>query len=457
MFEQLIWYLKGYVRIRITGYSPERFLNACRYKNIYIWDLKRVCGSYEMNLTIDGFRRLKEIVRKTGTKVCIIRRSGLPFLLHRYRKRHILLSGFLICAGLILFMTRFIWGIDISGNLSYTDDTLKRFLSSENVKDGMKKSDVNCRKIVQDLRKKYDRIIWVSASVDGCRLVIRIKENEDDFTDSSKISSDNNEEGKDIIADTDCTIVDIITRTGTPMVQRGTKVKKGSKIYLNAQTWAVLADVADDEKLPELLRSVDEMERDFGFPLNDPPYQIYDAHVGRMSGMLPGLFENGGVYCHATGFKILMDCKVGRASKALQTLKKIMPDSEKNPSSRSGAEPYVFTNCYSTHPGYYGKSYQSWTTGTSVWCLMGIYEGIMGVKRDYEGLKIVPCFPAEWENAEMTRHFRGADYHIVIQNPQHVENGKGSLFVDGKPCLESVLPDFRDGKMHEVEVKISQQ
>lgn len=50
-------------------------------------------------------------------------------------------------------MTRFIWGIDISGNLSYTDDTLKRFLSSENVKDGMKKSDVNCRKIVQDLRK----------------------------------------------------------------------------------------------------------------------------------------------------------------------------------------------------------------------------------------------------------------------------------------------------------------
>lgn len=228
MFEQLIWYLKGYVRIRITGYSPERFLNACRYKNIYIWDLKRVCGSYEMNLTIDGFRRLKEIVRKTGTKVCIIRRSGLPFLLHRYRKRHILLSGFLICAGLILFMTRFIWGIDISGNLSYTDDTLKRFLSSENVKDGMKKSDVNCRKIVQDLRKKYDRIIWVSASVDGCRLVIRIKENEDDFTDSSKISSDNNEEGKDIIADTDCTIVDIITRTGTPMVQRGIKVKKGA-------------------------------------------------------------------------------------------------------------------------------------------------------------------------------------------------------------------------------------
>lgn len=153
----------------------------------------------------------------------------------------------------------------------------------------------------------------------------------------------------------------------------GSKKSEGSKIYLNAQTWAVLGDVADEERLPLVLKSVDQMEHDFGFPLNLPPYPKYSPNVGRMSGMLPGLFENGGVYCHATGFKILMDCKVGRGSKAVKTLKKIMPDSDKNPSMQSGAEPYVFTNCYSTNPGYYGKSYQSWTTGTSAWCMMGLY------------------------------------------------------------------------------------
>ena len=112
----------------------------------------------------------------------------------------------------------------------------------------------------------------------------------------------------------------------------GSKKSEGSKIYLNAQTWAVLGDVADEERLPLVLKSVDQMEHDFGFPLNLPPYPKYSPNVGRMSGMLPGLFENGGVYCHATGFKILMDCKVGRGSKAVKTLKKIMPDSDKNPS-----------------------------------------------------------------------------------------------------------------------------
>lgn len=237
----------------------------------------------------------------------------------------------------------------------------------------------------------------------------------------------------------------------------GSKDSSGSKIYLNAQTWAVLSGVADGDKLTRVLRAVDSMEQDFGFPLNLPPYPAYDPHVGRMSGMLSGLFENGGVYCHATGFKILMDCRTGRGTKALHTLQKIMPDSEKNPSLRSGAEPYVFTNCYSVNPGYYGKSYQSWTTGTSVWCLMGLYEGIMGVKRGYDGLQIEPCFPAEWEAAEVNRRFRGADYHIVIRNPNHLENGRAVIHADGMLWASSVLPDYRDGKIHEIEVLLTER
>lgn len=232
----------------------------------------------------------------------------------------------------------------------------------------------------------------------------------------------------------------------------GSKDSIGSKIYLNAQTWAVLAQVPDEEKLQKILKAVDDMEHDFGFPLNTPPYQSYSPQVGRMSGMLPGLFENGGVYCHATGFKILMDCKAGRAGKAVDTLKKIMPDSQWNPSAKSGAEPYVFTNCYSTHPKYYGKSYQSWTTGTSAWCMMGLYEGILGVKRDYKGLRIAPCFPAEWESAEMTRSFRGAQYHVVIRNPEKLENGIPVITVDNIQIKGNLIPDYRDGRVHEVEV-----
>ena len=71
------------------------------------------------------------------------------------------------------------------------------------------------------------------------------------------------------------------------------------------------------------------------------------------------------------------------------------------------------------HPKYYGRSYQSWTTGTSAWCMMGLYEGILGVQRDYQGLRICPAFPSNWQEAEMTRRFRGADYRIRLRRGEN--------------------------------------
>ena len=176
----------------------------------------------------------------------------------------------------------------------------------------------------------------------------------------------------------------------------GSRTSEGSKIYLNAQTWAVLGDVADEEKLPKLLAAVDNMEHDFGFPLNMPPYEKYSPNVGRMSGMLPGLFENGGVYCHATGFKILMDCKLGRAEKGtLYSEKKIMPDSERI-RLHSPAPSRMYLQLLFHTSEILRQILLVWTTGTSAWCMKGLYEGIMGVKRGYDGLEITPCFPKEW-------------------------------------------------------------
>ena len=71
--------MKGFIRIRVTGYSTERFLNACCHKGISLWELQPVQGAYEMNISIQGFRQLKPIIRKTGTKVVIVKRLGLPF------------------------------------------------------------------------------------------------------------------------------------------------------------------------------------------------------------------------------------------------------------------------------------------------------------------------------------------------------------------------------------------
>ena len=72
MIQSLFRYLKGYVKIRITGYSPERFLNMCCFHGIRIWELKSVGNAYEMYISLAGFRKLRPFARKTHMRISVL-------------------------------------------------------------------------------------------------------------------------------------------------------------------------------------------------------------------------------------------------------------------------------------------------------------------------------------------------------------------------------------------------
>ncbi len=229
MIQAIIRYIRGYVKIRVQGYSPERFLNLCRYHGILIWGLTPVGNAYEMYLTLDGFRRLKPIIKKTRTKIRLVKRQGLPFFIHRHRKRKAFLAGILLCMGLLYFYSSYIWDIHFEGNDRWTDQTLLEFLDTKEVSPAMPKSRVDCARIVKDIRTQYDDIVWVSASIDGSCLRIQIKENEDTFQQAEDENPEDSQERHptDLIASQDGVITSIITRSGTPMVHVGDSVKKG--------------------------------------------------------------------------------------------------------------------------------------------------------------------------------------------------------------------------------------
>ena len=77
---------------------------------------------------------------------------------------------------------------------------------------------------------------------------------------------------------------------------------------------------------------------------------------------------------------------------------------------------------------------------------------ILGVIPDWNGLKIDPSIPHEWDGFTVSRQFRGATYDITVQNPNHVCKGIASVTVDGKAIEGNVLPVFGDGKTHAVTV-----
>lgn len=221
MLEKLLHWLRGYLGIQIRGTSPERFINLCRHKKLHIWNLTKKDDIYQFNITLNNYWNIKPVVNKTGLVPKIIKRTGLPFLLHRYRKRKGFFIGLFLCIISVYIMSLFIWDINILGGMKYTPEAMLKFLKEKDVYAGIMKSRVDCQEIEETIRLAYNDIGWVSAEIKGTRLIIKITE-----TDMPAPMGEARAPSH-MVATKDAIIKSIITRTGTPAVRPGDIVKKG--------------------------------------------------------------------------------------------------------------------------------------------------------------------------------------------------------------------------------------
>ena len=223
---QVIRFLKGYLSIKVFGFSPERFMNLCSNHNIFLWDIENHGAYYTMKISLKGFYRLRGISRKTGTRVVITKRYGLPFLSLRMWRRRIFVGGLLGSLIFWIWMSGFIWAIEVEGNYYVTTDVFQDFLASSGFEPGMKKSEVEIEALEKAIRNEFDIVTWTSARIDGTRLLIQVKENDLIQVKESKTELPEGE-GVDLVADKEGEIISIVTRSGSPKVTAGTLVKKG--------------------------------------------------------------------------------------------------------------------------------------------------------------------------------------------------------------------------------------
>lgn len=224
MLLSIIKYFKGYVYVRLSGYAPERFLNLCGSHDILIWNLKSTEDGYLFYISVAGFKQLRPILKKTKTRIRIQKKYGIPFKLYHYRKRKMFALGMLLFAGLIYYLSGFIWNIEVNGNSYLSEEVVLCFLSGEHASFGAKKKDIDCAVLEETLRSRYPEVIWTSIKIYGTKMTVDIQENllpEETYEDNPE------KPAHDIIAADDGEITEMITRSGTPVVTVGTKVKKG--------------------------------------------------------------------------------------------------------------------------------------------------------------------------------------------------------------------------------------
>ena len=228
MLVRLFKYLRGYVKIRVEGYSPERLLNLCNAHKILLWGVENQELIYEMYVSVKDYKRMRPLVRKTRTKIILLEKHGLPFFLHKFRKRKMFFIGVLLCVTTIYLLSLFIWNIHFEGNVSQSNGELLAYLDEIGVSHGIRKSEIVCENIETKLRSRYPNILWVSAEMRGTRIIIQIKENTDeDIISNIEVK---NEEPVSIVTEKAGTVESMIVRQGTPIVAVGDEVEAGQTL-----------------------------------------------------------------------------------------------------------------------------------------------------------------------------------------------------------------------------------
>jgi cellobiose phosphorylase len=220
----------------------------------------------------------------------------------------------------------------------------------------------------------------------------------------------------------------------------GSKDNKYGKIFINSQSWSVISQCSDKEKLITAMNSVAEhLDTEFGPKICAPAFREIDPKIGLITRCVRGKKENGAIFCHPVPWVIMAECLLKRGNKAYNYFKKILPNNID--SDIFVAEPYVFSQYITSNEhDSPGRASHSWQTGTAAWMYRVSYDYIAGIRSTYEGLMIDPVIPSSWKQIKIYRKFRNTLYVINVENPEGKESGIKLIEVNGKPISGNILP-----------------
>ena len=235
----------------------------------------------------------------------------------------------------------------------------------------------------------------------------------------------------------------------------GSKKCAEGQIFIEPQGMCVMAGIGKETgEAAKALESVqDRLDSKFGIVLHQPAYTKYYLNLGEISSYPPGYKENAGIFCHNNPWITCAEAVLGHGARAFETYRKICPAYLEPVSDIHRTEPYVYSQMVAGKDApTFGEAKNSWLTGTAAWTFVSISQAILGVQPELDGLRIDPCIPPAWKNVRLTRRFRGAEYRIVIENPDGAEHGVRALYVNGTRQDGNLIAPAEPGSIVSVRV-----
>ena len=221
----LLNYILGYVNILVEGFFTERFINTCINRNIFLFNIKRDKSTIiYANVGIFDFKNVVKIAKQSKCRVKIQRKSGLPFLFNRYKKRKIFAIALVSIICVIIYLSNFIWNIEIVGTDKINQNELIKTINSEGLTIGKLKRKVDLKSIINKIRLDRKDIAWIGIDLKGTNAIVKVVEAD------AKPEIIKEDEYCNIVSDKEASIIKVNAQNGTVLVKEGDVVKKGTPL-----------------------------------------------------------------------------------------------------------------------------------------------------------------------------------------------------------------------------------
>lgn len=228
------------------------------------------------------------------------------------------------------------------------------------------------------------------------------------------------------------------------------------RIYLNPQTWSILADAAGEERAATAWASVKaHLLREMGPLLLTPAYDTPDEDIGYITRYAPGGRENGGVYLHAAVWALAAACK-RRDIEAVESIwKSISPPLRGRDAEGYRAEPYVMPgNADGPLSESPGKAGWTWYTGSAAWLHTVSLEWVAGIRPTWEGLLIDPVPMPSMGETRVQRMWRGRTVVVRFDAREARSGLRPTLELEGRPLDGMMLTEDHAPPGARVEIRV---
>lgn len=178
-------FLRGELRVDITGAAPEDCLNRFSCGGVEFWAIERVDAlHYRVSILKRAQKTAQALAARAFCTLTVCAERGLFCRLRQALRRPVLLFGLPLAVFLAFFLQSFVWTVEIDGCEALHPNTVRYALEELGIAVGARADRIEYKQVRDSLLRLVPELSWAAVNRSGGKLYVSVAERRD--TDSNE-------------------------------------------------------------------------------------------------------------------------------------------------------------------------------------------------------------------------------------------------------------------------------